>query len=62
MGETRPSMKRPGITMTGRQWQVVEALKADGWFVLEVDPALWSEEDRTRVRAAMNAYDMNHHP
>jgi hypothetical protein len=62
MPQTRPSMKRPGITMTGRQWRTVEALQADGWFVLEADPARWSEAERERVRAAINAYDKEHHP
>lgn len=34
MPERRPSTKRPGITATGRQWQVIEALTEDGWLVL----------------------------
>jgi hypothetical protein len=51
----RPSMKRPGVTATGTQWRTIEALRADGWFVLEVDPALWSEAERERVRAALAA-------
>jgi hypothetical protein len=55
MGERRPSTKRPGITMTGRQWRTVEALRADGWFVLEADPARWSDNERERVRAALAA-------
>ncbi len=52
MAERRPSLKRPGITATGRQWRTVEALRADGWFVLEADPLLWSDEEAERVAAA----------
>lgn len=32
---TRPNLKRPGYTATGRQWQVIEALRSDGWVILD---------------------------
>lgn len=53
MTERRPSLKRLGITMTGRQWRTVEALQADGWLVLEADPTRWSDAEVERVRSAL---------
>lgn len=61
VAEGRPSMKRPGITATGRQWQTIEALRADGWFVLEADPSLWTEADRQRLETALERCRRNEH-
>ena len=53
MTERRPSLKRRGVTMTARQLQVADALQADGWFVLEADSSLWSDEEAGRVAKAL---------
>lgn len=53
MPERRPNLKKPGITATGRQWQTINALRSDGWFVLEADPSLWPDEDADAVAQAL---------
>jgi hypothetical protein len=49
----RPNLKVPGRTATGRQWRTIEALRSDGWFVLEADPSLWSDDEAARVAKAL---------
>lgn len=53
MTAKRPSLKRPGVTLTGRQWAVVEAIREDGWLVLEADPARWTPPEVARIYAAL---------
>lgn len=55
MTARRPSMKRAGVTMTGRQWDTVHRLEADGWLILSVDPAQWTASQVAEVRRRLAA-------
>lgn len=38
---------------TTREWQTINALRAQGWHVLHSDPVLWSEEEVAAVEEAL---------
>ena len=48
----RPDLKRPGLTATGRQWQTIEALRADGWLILDAEERVAVDEAVARAERA----------